>query len=231
MEELFAAERKQEGAAFLDRMLEATLPRAKGEASRFQVLATLRSDFSQYCLDHALLKRAIRQHGGTFWLGAPDRLSLERMVSGPIMEVDLPKRWTIDPALPLAIVADAERHAGGLAVMAFALRELYESCESDSRLDLETHLSPSFGRLGGAIARKADATLASLGENGSAALERVFIRLLRVTLDDAPTRRRERSTWNDDPEASKLVDAFVEARLLVADRDRGGRRSRHRGGA
>jgi hypothetical protein len=219
MEELFAPERKQEGAAFLDRLMEGAMPRGQGEPSRFQVLATLRADFSQYCLDHPLLKRAIGREGGAFWLGKPDRIALERMVSGPITEVDLPRRWTLDPALPPAMAADAERHPGGLALMAFALRELYDQCESGCRLDLETYRGPSFGGLGGAIARKADAALAALGENNSAALERVFARLVRVSQDDAPTRRRERrSAWNDDAEARKLVDAFVEARLLVADR-------------
>jgi hypothetical protein len=84
MEELFAPEQRQAGADFLDRLLEGAKP------SRFQVVATLRADFFHYCLDHPPLKRAVGRDGGQFLLGAPGRLALERMVSGPITEVDLP---------------------------------------------------------------------------------------------------------------------------------------------
>jgi hypothetical protein len=213
MEELFAPEQREEGATFLDRLIEAARP-----PSRFQVLATLRADFFHHCLDHPPLKRAVARDGGTFLLSAPGRLALERMVAGPIAEVELPKRWTLDAALPPTIAADAERSPGGLALMAFALRELYDRCEPNRRLDLAAYRGEDFGGLSGAIARSADATLEQLGE-GAGALERVFARLVRVNQDDAPTRRRERrSAWDDDPEARKLVDAFLKARLLVADR-------------
>ncbi|MEP6854669.1 MAG: hypothetical protein ABJA33_04325, partial [Pedococcus sp.] len=72
------------------------------------------------------------------------------MVSGPITEVDLPRPWSLDAALPPAIAADAERQSGGLALMAFAVPELYDRCEHKRRLDLETYLNPDFGGLGGA---------------------------------------------------------------------------------
>jgi len=155
MEELFAPDRKQESAAFLDRLLEGTRPQSSGAPSRFQVLATLRADFFHYCLDHPPLKRAVEREGGTFLLGPPGRLALERMVSGPINEVELNKRWTLDPGLPPTMAADAERHPGGLALMAFALRELYDCCASHCRMDLHTYRSEAFGGLSGAIARRA----------------------------------------------------------------------------
>ena len=180
MEELFAAEQREAAADFLDRLIEGTRPRGAREPSRFQVLATLRADFFHYCLGHPPLKRAVGRDGGTFLLSAPGRLALERMVSGPITEVELPKRWTLDPALPPAMAADAERHPGGLALMAFALRELYDRCEPKRRMDLETYRGEAFGGLSGAIARRADSTLEELGEGGAAVLERVFARLVRV---------------------------------------------------
>ncbi len=218
MEELFSPDRQDASTAFLDRLLEGTRPGAADVPSRFQVLATLRADFFHHCLNHEPLKRAVQRDGGHFLLSAPGRLHLERMVSGPLTEVDLLQRWTLDPGLPSEMAADAWRHPGGLALMAFALRELYERCECHRRLDLATYRSEAFGGLGGAIARRADATLAELGESGPAALSRVFARLVRVNQDDAPTRRRERrSTWDNDPQSRQFIDAFVKARLLVAD--------------
>jgi hypothetical protein len=227
MEELFAAEMKETGAAFLDQIIEATQP-----PSRLRVVATLRADFFHHCLDHPPLRRLMGRDGGVFPLGQPDRRSLQQMVSGPLTRVDLiPEHsnqkapampWFLDPDLPPVIAADAERHPGGLALMAFALRELYDTCESTRRMDLATYSNAAFGGLGGAIARRADATLQLLGKDGEIALDRVFVRLVRVNRDDAPVRRRERlSAWEGDPGALNVIQSFQEARLLVADRGDG----------
>jgi hypothetical protein len=227
MEELFAAEMKETGAVFLDLLIEATQT-----PSRVRVVSTLRADFYHHCLDHAPLSRLIGRDGGTFPLGPADRRSLERMVSGPLREVDLiPEHgnqkplampWFLDPDLPATIAGDAERRPGGLALMAFALRELYHTCATTRRMDVATYDSPAFGGLGGAIARRADATLESLGQDGEKALERVFARLVRVNQDDAPTRLRERQlVWEGDAAALRVIQSFQEARLLVSDRGAG----------
>ncbi len=219
MEELFATGRKEAAAAWLDRLLEATRPLASGQPSRFQVLATLRSDLFHHILDHPPLKRAVGREGGQHLLSVPGRLDIERMVSGPLMELELPVPWALDAALPSSIALDAGREPGGLAVMAFALRELYDLCATRQRLDCETYHSAAFGGLSGAIARRAEETLNDLGEGSDKTLERVFIRLVRVQPGDAATRRRELiSVWDQDPEARTLVDAFQRARLLVFDK-------------
>ena len=209
MEELFAT--AADGIAFLDRLLEgATRP-----SSRLQVLATLRGDFYHHCLQHEPLGRAMAESpGGMMNLYPPGRLALERMVSGPIGERE---GWTLDPALPSTMAADAAGRPGGLALMAFALRKLYEHCEPRRHLDLGAYGSEAFGGLGGAIARSAEEALAAAGTD--AVLGRVFVHLVRVSGDDEPTRQRaRRSLWKADLEAAKLIDAFEKARLLVADR-------------
>ncbi len=96
------------------------------------MVAALRADFYHHCHLYPALLRLLNRDGGTFHLGPPDRRALEQMVSGPLMEVDLKEErghaktpWFLDQELPAAIAADAERHPGGLALMAFALRELY----------------------------------------------------------------------------------------------------------
>jgi hypothetical protein len=226
MEELFA-EAAPGGAAFLDELIHATQP-----PSRFRVVATLRADFYHHCSQHPPLLRLMNRDGGAFHLGPPDRRSLERMVSGPLTEVELmddeggatlrPEPWFLDPDLPSAIASDAERRPGGLALMAFALRELYDACQAARRLDVATYESARFGGLAGAIARKADQTLESLGAEGGTALKRVFSRLVRVNSDDAPSRRRERlAAWAGDKSARDAIQKFQEARLLVADRGEG----------
>ena len=231
MEELFTAVSTEEAAAFLDLLTEAVKPPEPGQDPPLQILATLRADFYHRCLEHPALKRLMNRSGGSYSLGPPGRLALERMVSGPINEVDLQEKqagdwaraaWFLDPALPARISVDAAGQPGGLALMAFTLRELYDRGKSSRRMDLATYEDPSFGGLSGAIGRRAEAVLQDLGEGADAALESVFAHLVRVQPDEAPTRRRERrSTWNGDAEAGRLVDAFVEARLLVAHAEAG----------
>jgi hypothetical protein len=227
MEELFAGEVKQAGAEFLDRLIEAT----QGP-SRVRVVATLRADFYHHCLEYPPLARLMARAGGAFPVGPADRRSLEEMVSGPLNGVELNSEsrnqaralpWLMDPELPAAIAADAEQRPGGLALMAFALRELYDACQSTRRMDMASYRSVESGELGGAITRKAEATIALLGKGGEKALERVFARLVRVDGDDAAVRRRERcSIWEGDSEALEVIQRFQEARLLVADRGAGG---------
>lgn len=229
MEELFTAVDPGPRETFIEQLVDAAKPGTHGQSARVQVIATLRADFFNYCVSHPTLSSII-ERGGTFPVPAPDRLSLERMVSNPLTEVDLierdphgnrvPARWTLDPALAPRISADAADRDGGLALMAFALRELYDACQSRRRLSLEAYQSPAFGGLGGAISRRADATLASLGEGAEDTLTCVFAHLVHVSEDQAATRRRvPLATWDGEPEARRLIDAFVQARLLVANRD------------
>ncbi|MBK9166490.1 MAG: SUMF1/EgtB/PvdO family nonheme iron enzyme [Bryobacterales bacterium] len=216
MEELFAPEARDACERFLGRLLEATRPPPAGTANRFQVVATLREDFLGSCLQHPALREAMNNPGGAFFLGQPDRPAMERMVSGPLTELELEEAWTLDPALPGVIAADAAGQTGGLALMAFALRELYDRCKPARRMDLSVYESDDFGGLGKAIARSAGRVLASLGEGAGETLHRVFRHLVRVTADLAPIRRREPlATWNGDPEAQRFIDALVAARLLV----------------
>jgi hypothetical protein len=184
MEELFGAVPASSAEPFLDSLIAATQ-----RSSPFRVVATLRADFYHRCHTHPPLLRLLNRPGGAFHLGPPDRRSLEQMVSGPLTEVDLilegrgPRQpWFLDPDLPPAIAAHAEERPGGLALMAFALRELFELCQSTRRLDLAVYHSSEFGGLGGAIARRADAALRSLGPDSRPALHRVFTRLVRVMM-------------------------------------------------
>ena len=217
LEELFTGEKRGEGARFLDRLIEATQPGQDGKPSRFQVIATLRSDFLGHCADHPPLRRVLNAVGGQFMLGAPNRVALERMVSGPIQELDLGTSWWLDPALAGTIATQAQQHPGGLALMAFALQELYNLCQPKLRLDVATYEGKEFGGLSGAIARRAEATLMEIPSRAVEALSRVFQRLVRVSPGEAATRRREQlSAWEGDADAVVLIESFVKARLLVA---------------
>ncbi|HRX62374.1 MAG TPA: SUMF1/EgtB/PvdO family nonheme iron enzyme [Candidatus Competibacter sp.] len=221
MEELFTPAVGDRGDAFLDFLLEAV------KQPRFRVVATVRADFLDRCVAHSGL-RGVLNRQGQYSVAAPNRLTLERMVEAPVTDVELWERLatgeerridlSIDGALVRQVAADASGEPGGLALLAFALQELYLRCRERGRLDLATY--EKAGGLAGAIARRADAALREAGPEAEASLPRVFSPLVYVREEDgAATRRRAReTTWQADVVALRIIEAFTQARLLVRGR-------------
>jgi formylglycine-generating enzyme required for sulfatase activity len=206
-EELFAAavgERRR--AAFVD-MLSAAV-----KTPRVRIVATLRADFYHRCVEQPALAEILR--AASYPLAAPGPAALLEMIAGPAARAGL----DFDDGLPDRILGDTGRDPGALALLAFALDELYRSRTPGGRLTRQAY--GDFGGVPGAISRRADATFRRLPAGAQARLGDVF----RVLVDVADergvaTRRRARmTTAASSPEAEQLVGAFVGARLLVADR-------------
>lgn len=167
MEELFTPAVGGRGDAFLDFLLEAV------KQPRFRVVATVRADFLDRCMAHSGL-RGVLNRQGQYSVAAPGRLALERMVQAPVTDVELWERLatgeehridlSIDDGLVRQSAADALGEPGGLALLAFALQELYLRCQARRRLDLATY--EEAGGLAGAIARRADAALRAAACHG-----------------------------------------------------------------
>ena len=108
---------------------------------------------------------------------------------------------------------------GALPLLSFTLDELYRNAKARGETVL-THASyEALGGLEGAIAKRADEIVAGLPAVAQAVLPRALRALTTVTeaADQAPVARSAplESFPNDTP-ARALIDAFVEARLLVA---------------
>ncbi|MGB0720965.1 MAG: SUMF1/EgtB/PvdO family nonheme iron enzyme [Gammaproteobacteria bacterium] len=228
MEEIFSTALDEHRSRFLDFLLTAV------ENPRFRVIATVRSEFLDACIRHKGLQSILNPpRNGMYTVREPEENALLRMVSGPVEEVDLTPQMKLDPLLVLSIVRAAEDEPGGLALMAFALRELYDRCLAAGRMDLATfdeEDSRGLKGLASVMVRRAGSALAELGEGSDAARAwpRVFSRLVNVPdRDHPPTRRREAlAFWADDAPARAFIDAFAKARLLVigGTRDEGGAR-------
>ncbi len=223
MEELFTPEFAQIKEGFLDLLWEAS------KGSDFRIIATVCADFLSHCINHPGLCGVLNR-GGQFSVGRPHRLALERMVAGPVTDVELIRRnaqgvettltLELDPDLAPCIAAEAMDQEGGLALMAFALREHYDACMGCSRtrrLDLKTYVDPAFGGLGGAIARRADEVLDRFGDKAQKALFRLFALLVYVREQGGVATRRIEplDTWAADSTALDLIEAFTSARLFV----------------
>ena len=186
------------------------------EGSQVLIIATLRSDFyGQLQLHPSGLHRLA---GQPVPLGPMDQAGFRQVIEGPARRVGL----RLEPGLSDALVGDTAT-GDALPLLAFTLQELWEGRVAGAGLTLKQY--EDFGRLAGAVQRKADEVLASSGaaDGEIAALQEAFVgHLIRLTSDGQATKQPARRSAL--PAASRrLLDLFVAARLLVigkgTDRD------------
>jgi Sulfatase-modifying factor enzyme 1 len=103
---------------------------------------------------------------------------------------------------------------GALALMAFAMRELYKNRDPDGVMSFKAY--DCFGGVSRAIGVRAEEEFEKLDSEAQAALPHVFRELIQVNESGTATRQRapfDRMTRF--PAAARLIHAFVNARLLV----------------
>lgn len=203
-EELFTLTRDRLRQPFV-RLLTTT-----ARSSRVRVVATLRADFFHRCLDCPGLDRLLRD--GSYPLGPPGHGALYEMMTGPAARAGL----EFEDGLVERILEDTGTGSGALALLAFALHELYEAGKQDGRLTYEAY--ERFGGVQHAISQRAEYTFQGLDGAAQAELEHVFRELVQVDERGVATRQRAPlATIAVSSAASELIDRFVDARLLVRE--------------
>jgi formylglycine-generating enzyme required for sulfatase activity len=181
------------------------------QSPRLRMVLTLRADFYHRCVEHSRLAALLRT--GSFPLAAPDMPARLSMITGPAAVAGL----TFEEGLAGRILRDTGSEPGALALMAFALAELYTTCQPRTTL---THAAyDGFGGVQGAIAQRAETAYAGLEVVAQQALGEVFKHLVEVDPERGiPTRKRARlAHFADAPAAQQLIEGFAAARLLVCD--------------
>jgi formylglycine-generating enzyme required for sulfatase activity len=179
-------------------------------SSRVRVVATLRADFFHRCLDCPGLDRLLRE--GSYPLGPPGPGALYEMMTGPAARA----RLEFEEGLVERILDETGTGSGALALLAFALHELYEAGKQDGRLTYEAY--KRFGGVQHAISQRAESTFQDLDGAVQAELAPVFRELVQVDERGVATRQRAPlSTLAVSSAASDLIDRFVDARLLVRE--------------
>ncbi len=177
---------------------------------RLRLVATLRADFYAHCVAYAELAELLRS--GSYPLAAPSLGALYEMISGPAERAGL----TFEHGLIAQLLADTRTEPGALALLAFALAELYDGRTDDGRLTWAVY--EGFHRVQGAIAQRAQAIYRTLASNAQAALGDVFWGLVEVDERGTATRRRAPLRLVTGSDAAKdLVNALTAGRLLVQD--------------
>lgn len=198
---------------------------ALARSGRIWVAATLRADlYERYVTVPELLR--LKSEGRSYDLASPGEAELDEIVRGPaeaaalVYEADVSGR-TLDERL----LADAGR-ADMLPLLQFTLNRLFEE-----RVVVEgaTHLThaayDALGGLTGAIDLEAERAIAPLGERAVSRLPRLLRDLARPAAGDADAAAGHRLTIRSvplqravhDAEAGRLVEALVNARILLAE--------------
>jgi DNA-binding SARP family transcriptional activator len=182
--------------------------------SRLRVVVTLRADFYDRPLVYRDFAGLMRDRIETVLPLSPDEL--ERAITRPVDGVGV----DLEDGLLSSIVADVVDEPGALALLQYALTELYERRDGAT---LPRAAYREIGGISGALAGRAEALYEERSATGREAVRQLFLRL--VTLGDSvDTRRRVQraeleSLAVDQPELAAAIDAFGAARLLSFDRD------------
>lgn len=216
-EELFSVSRLDEAQAF------ATLVAALSQATgRCTVLITMRSEFLGSLQRDPVLGDRIEE----FSLGPMPLSRIRDIVTGPANVANL----TVDDALVDKIREDAETE-DALPLIAFTLREMFDGLDDDHRLRLADYLALGSGETGQSalenVVRVAAEELIEREqptEPELAALRESFIpHLINLTESGELTRRS--AEWAVlAQKAHRMLQHFVDARLLVSSADADGTR-------
>ena len=209
-EELFTLVKSDSDRATFIAVLEAV-----NRSRRMRCVVTMRSDFYAPCLEYLALAELLK--AGTYPLAAPTAGALVEMIKRPAERAGL----TWDDGLPERIQADTGSDAGSLALMAYALDELYNASHGDKRLTFTTY--KTLGGVEGAIGKRAEKAFSELHlpdhlPDKEHLLRCVFREL--ITVDDRGTATRQRASLGKFSEGElAVIRAFVTARLLVTGDD------------
>jgi formylglycine-generating enzyme required for sulfatase activity len=179
-----------------------------------RVLATIRADFTANVAEIPALAQLF-QGRGIFLLSAPGVLALTEMIRRPAQAAG----YEIRDDLCDRILKDTGTGAGSLALMAFALHEVYEHGRASGQFTLQDY--ESLDGVAGAIQSQAERALQRLGPTEEHALHALFSDLMEINDQGVATRRRGAlEQIRKDPTKARLADALVDARILVTDRER-----------
>ena len=176
-EELFSIGAERYRAPFIE------LLAAAAQRPRMRSVVTVRADFYHRCLEWPKLAELLRE--ATFPLAAPGVAALHEMITKPAARAGL----DFEPGLSDRILDDTGTDPGALALLAFALHELYEA----KSVRGQTHASRPTKRLAackGAISKRAEDTFEKLSPAAQALLGAVFRALVDVNEFGVATRRR-----------------------------------------
>lgn len=215
LEEIFTMEsvRSEERLAFV------TLLSSLARSGRVWIVATMRSDFYARCEELPPLVKLMDQQG-QYHLLTPSSAELAQIVRSPLRlaGLRLEEDATTGERLEDLLLGATVGNPGSLPLLEFTLEELYKRRCPDGLLTLDAYRS--LGGVEGALATRAEEVFSSLDAEAQATFPTVLRRLVVIdpTRGDSAARRSAPLDAFTDASTRRLVSAFIDARLFVADR-------------
>lgn len=181
---------------------------AAGSPGPLRLLFTLRSEFLSELLQQPGMADLIRD---SMAIGPLDRSRMSAVITGPAQRAGL----SFAGGLVERMVEDAQ---GGdaLPLLAYTLRRLSEQAGPDANISAADY--EASGGVLGALRGQADRLLDDLNHAGLG--EVVFpalVKLVTIGAGGDPTRRRV-ARRSLSPLESQVIDAFIDAHLVISDR-------------
>ena len=177
-----------------------------------RIVLTMRADFYHHCIEVPPLARLLAR--GSFPL-QPQTDTLMDVIIGPAQRAGL----EFEEGLAGAILRDTSGQPGALALLAYTLDELYRNSPDKHLITREAY--QALGGVQGALGRRAEQTFNSLVDVDDNCFSLVFGELVSVDETGRATRRRAPlSAFAESSAAGRLIDTFVNERLLIVDEER-----------
>jgi hypothetical protein len=198
--------------------------RAIVQSGRAWVIIILRADFFSKCAELPENFRDLYiDRGGIVTIGGPRVVEIADMIRRPALLAGLTFERRGDPQEGLDdVLRDAASgNVMTLPLLEFTLDELWRRAAAANSPVLSFKDYDELGGLDGALKIRAEETFFALPINVQAALPKVLAALVHTDASDGHYILQNRfapEQFSDSPECVALLDAFVDARLVVADR-------------
>lgn len=195
---------------------------AMASSGQVWILATLRSDYRPDCAGLPEIAGLIND-GGEYHLTPPTFAELGQIIRGPVraaglqFETDPETGERLDDMLHQAAIADD----GSLPLLEYVMQELHHRIRAGDRL-LTFNAYNRLGGFDGLITERCETVFSDLDASLRAALPAMLRALVTVSIED-DSEALPRTALKTDicvtPQRQQLLDAFIGARLVVADLD------------
>ncbi|AEG00457.1 AAA family ATPase [Methylomonas methanica] len=184
------------------------------------IIATLRSDFYHRCAELPALQD-MKEGNGTYDLKPPSAAEILQMIRQPAriaglrFEEDADTGARLDDTLYNAVIDSAN----ALPLLEFTLQELFNLSGQNAMLSFAAYRS--LGGVEGSLAKRAETVFDSLPKPMREQLPAVLSAVVEFGHIDKKTPLRRYvplASFAQNPPATALIDAFVQARLFVTDR-------------
>lgn len=205
LEEIFSLPRSEDQSGFLDALAEAaTAPEG------LTVVVTVRTDFLDRVLMHPRFASLVEP--GLVLVTPLQDHEVRELVVQPARRVGA----AVDPDVVAGAVNFVARRPSALPLVEYALTDLFDRSKGET---LTQAALEAAGGISGALVQRAEEVYGSLDETRRATIRTLLLRLVSVTEDGTPVRRRvPTNTLRGLPEALDLGKLLGDYRLLTFDR-------------